>query len=221
MHRTLGLLLWLMMSVLCSGCTPVAWIAPPLKLDVGAGVGNTTYASEDPNRSDVQKTGGVFNLRGSVEPLAGIRGFEERLLDVSAGYGVHYTRTRQYAMHGPFLGATVLVPVGDVGVRRLILGSQLHANIGQREQAYTVVGNRVTGRIGFEWSSWEEGPIGDCSHGDGGFCGRGYKYGELGISPYLEMSRAQLLGRSQWAWTVGVAFRLPASMGSGFLVGGF
>lgn len=216
MPRFSRVLAWLLMSVTLSGCFPVAWIVPPTKLDVGAGVARTTQESDGLDTSDVQRAGGVFDARGSVEPLAAVSDFEARFVDVSAGYGLRYNWTQSYVTHGPFVGATVLVPVGDVTGRRLTLGSQLHAIIAKRDQRSSIVGSRVTGRIGFEWSSWEEGPFNECAFDDdGGFCGGGYSFGEVGFSPYTEVSRAQFFGRAEWAWTFGITLRIPASLGAG------
>lgn len=221
-HRSLRAV-WVasLVSVMASpACIPVAWVTPPMQLDVGTGLARAPRKNGPLEEGEVVSTvtSGALDARASVAPLAAIPGFEERLLDVSAGYGMRYLWTPDYIAHGPFIGASVMIPVTQIPGRRITLGTQLHALIGERRQGYSIVGNRVSGRVGFEWSSWEDGPFDECSIDvDGGFCGGGYGFGELAWAPYLEVSRAQMSRQSSWGLTAGITFRLPASAGAGLV----
>ncbi len=210
---------WVPGLALLPGCFPVTWVLPPTQLEAGVGLSSSTSDPVDPTAVEpTPRTGGVVDVRGAISPLSAIPQFEERIVDVSAGYGLRYNLTGVYTTHGPFVGASALIPVTDTVGRRLVVGSQLHALIGERRGGYSVLGYRNSVRIGFEWSSWSEGPFNDCSFdGDGGFCGGGYSYGELGFTPYTEIARDAVLGRSEWAWTFGFSLRLPGSVGAGLV----
>lgn len=200
-----------MLLVTISGCIPLAWVVPPAKLDVGVGVTDRSRGVVDP---DVPEQGrhGALDVRGSLEPLSAIPSFEHRIIDVSAGYGLRYTKARRYRTHGPFLGLTALIPLGHESPRRITLGTQLHALTSQGAPRYALVGNRVTGRVGFELFQWKARAFSNCESDS---CGSGYMVGELGVSPYTELSRTQISRRTEWAWTFGLTVRIPAVVGAG------
>lgn len=210
----------LLSVAMCAACFPVAWVLPPTQLDVGVGAANTSDDRFRTGEEDVAYThkSVVLDARASVSPLAAVAGFEDRLVDVSAGYGMRHAWMPKLVTHGPFLGASVMIPVTDTPGRRLTLGAQLHALIGARRMGNAIAGNRASGRVGFEWSSWREGPFDECSFDlDGGFCGGGYSFGEIAWSPYIEVSRAQVQRQSEWGVTAGMTLRLPASVGAGLV----
>lgn len=218
-HRSLSALVWLLMSVTLSGCFPVAWVMPPAKLDVGTGVARTTYEPTNPDVAGRHKASGLLDVRGSVAPLGAIPGFEARFVDVSAGYGMRYNWSQRHITRGPFVGLSVHVPRNDSATRRLTLGSQFHVITDNRRKGNSIAGTRVTGRVGYELSSWVDGVDGGCSAGSGGgFCGRGYGFGEFGLSPYVEVARAQFARSLEWTWTVGFTIRFPMSIGGGIVL---
>lgn len=212
------------MVILCGvaalGCVPFGWVLPPAHVDVAGGVSSVAEAPVDEGdalheREETLTPSGAFDARAMLAPLQAIPRFSERHLDVEAGYGMRYLSRAGRIEHGPLLALSVLAPLDER--KRLVFGTQLGLLIGTASQGNGVLGNRIAGRIGFEWRGWGSGEFQSCDIEEGGFCGSGYAHGERSIAPYLEVSRALLYGDRELGVMLGLSFRIPASVGAGLL----
>lgn len=214
--RRLGTQVWFSASALvASGCLPILYATPPVRGQVGVGLDAVQPSSEESTQ-----LGGHFDMRGSIAPLQLPEQLADRPLDVGVGYGLTlpFGQTRQL-LHGPYLEFGVLQPVQDNF--RFGFTGQVHGLLtpaeGEPRQAF-FDGARGALQAHIEWSGYTEGPTQSCQiSSDGGFCGSGLALGDAGIGFYAEVAATRVLLERNLAFTVGLTFRAPASVGFGFI----
>lgn len=210
------LLLLLLTIPTLAGCLPVAWVTPPSRLDAGAGL-QSMRVDPLPGGEPARAARGHYDLRASITPLQ-LSQQEDRLLDIGFGYGMRGVFIEGGLIHhGPFTELGVLSPLESSGAR-LGASVQLHA-LGDNAAPFALSGARGAARLTIEWAGHAEAPFADCNFTtDGGFCGGGFAFGEGGFGLWAELSHARLRRGVETAFTMGVSFRLPATIGAGFLL---
>ena len=210
MHLARHILLASALSL--SGCVPVAWVTPPVKLEAGVGISRVDVQN-DPGRAGARPLGHV-EIKASLPPLQLFPELEWRSFDVGFGYGARlFFPAESQLLHGPFLETYALIyPAQARG--RLGFGGLFHA-LGDSSGAYAIQGGKLGVRAFWEWDNFSDAPFDACDSGD--FCGGGYAFGEASFGFYAEVANTILSEQMEQSFTLGIMGRIPASVGVGLL----
>ncbi len=202
--------LWFLVALGLSGCVPVAWVVPPMRMEVGVGAAGAT-SGPTPTMLETQ-------LAASIHPLQVMETWVERPLDL--GLGGELLWTERGARFGPSLSAAYLTPpLQDWGTWWMRGGAEGRAALlfGQPELG---VRGSVRGFVEFVSFANSRGLECNLSFGSrpGGFCGPVIAYGEGGLGLYVEVGGSGAAGGIPgWDVHAGLQFRIPASAGVGLV----
>ncbi|MBA2664790.1 MAG: hypothetical protein H0U74_21055 [Bradymonadaceae bacterium] len=198
-----------------SACVPVAWVTPPIALDVTMGM----RAGSPENDGQLET---ILPIRAGLYPFQLIEHTIDRPIDVGLGYELHLASAA--LVHGAFIDVLGLTPLMIWNRRH----SALRVGGGFRGHYQSVIGANSHGpaasaRLLFEVVDFTNATTTGCEAGVRGgrrlsastFCGSSYSYGELGLGLVLEGSRAWLTDRNLTTLTLGLIFRIPFSAGAG------
>ncbi len=214
---------------------PLAWVLPPVQVEIGAGARHGVNGS----RLDLVVPLGVgfYPMQLAAEQVG-------RAVEFGAGYHFEGLIFASYH-HGPYLdlGFSRLVGIlpnestGNSSSLRLQLGARGYYHFSH--QGGAGVGPGAALRLGFESVNFTSGPLSSCTvaeptiypPGEPGkpnpftedlvqpatlVCGAGLMYGEAGIGLFTELGHAWLGEREATMLLFGITFRVPASVGAGF-----
>jgi len=195
-------------------CVPVAWVVPPLKVDVADGA-RLGIRGEAPRSAPP-----VNDLRASVGVhLANLLKPEDTPVDVGIGYVVTELGLDERTVHGLYAEAGPVLARGDGGDMRLMLtvrGEALFPDRYSYGMGYAVYG-RLGGELFGYQRRWYVEVSPNWSTGRGMFVGGGA--GTYGVGWFLEGGE-QVLPGGERATVLGggLAVRVPPSAGFGCCV---
>jgi hypothetical protein len=210
-RRYLRFVLPLLFVCLLASCLPVAWVTPPMQMELGVGVGH---------RAPDGQVNLAAPLRAGIHPMQAFERLYARPVDVGVGYQLWLP---PYLYHGPYLEVMHLIPTSEDPHRRswrFGLGARGHYLF---ELDGMQRGPAVSVKAVAEWVEFAAGVDTTCSISAGpnvsGFCGNVLYYGETSLGFFLEATRGWSGEEDLAALTVGLTFRVPASAGAGFVFG--
>lgn len=221
-----SLIVLAMLSLGLPGCVPVAWVLPPMQMEVGVGVGQRQELEAGPG-----EVGLAVPMRLGLHPLQLMPSMYDREVDVGLGYQL-WAPTMAHMYHGPYLEAMYLIPTSDdPALRSWRFGVGGRGHYLFAPGATGVQGPGVSLKFLAEWVTFSQEPVTSCSittsvdekrgvEVDSFFCGHAYHYGESSIGVFLEGTRGWLGDENLAALTFGLSFRIPASAGVGFALVG-
>lgn len=197
---------------LSAGCLPVAWVTPPMQMEIGVG------ASAGLPSPDARIT---MPLAVTANPLQVIHGWGARRFDVGAGYSAHFLFVDPVAAHGPHLDLSYIPLVRTEGPGTFG-GARAMRVIASARPAYRFAGEGVGRgpsvglRLTLESVGFTEGVGAECQTSSDGssFCGAYLGYGEDSFGLFVEATRG-LTQPSYSAISIGLSFRVPATAGVG------
>ncbi|RAL23980.1 hypothetical protein DL240_07470 [Lujinxingia litoralis] len=197
-----------------AGCLPVAWVTPPMQMEIGVG------ASAGLPERDARIS---MPLALTANPLQMIHGQGARRFDAGVGYSAHVLFADPLAAHGPHLDLSYIPLVrteggGTFGGRRAL------RLIVSARPAYRFAGEGVGRgpslglRLTLESASFTDAVSSECeARSDGSFfCGSSLSYGEDAYGLFVEATRG-LTQPGYSAISIGLSFRIPASAGAGVI----
>lgn len=206
----------LLSSALLSGCLPIVFATPPMRVGVSAGPNYTSgyeRTEDDPPKEPSVPSGlnGHLSIEAAFTPLQ-LWGEEDRLLDLGLGYGYKQRWGPLPNTHGPFveIGGLMRSPqlIGRHGLKL-----QSRALIGASDDQFSGFGASVSWIWeGIGWTNGDE--FGEC---DTGGCYGGLAYGEGGVGLEVSLGVDRVRRATDFSLSVGFIFRIPASIGAGFV----
>lgn len=203
-------------SLILSGCLPIVFATPPMRVGVSGGGSYTSgyEATED----DLELTPSVpsglgthLSIEGAFMPLQ-LWGEQDRILDLGLGYGFKMRSGALPNTHGPFveIGTLMHSPrlLGRHGIKL-----QSRALISTADQFSGFGGSLSWIWEGVGWSDGSE--FGGCDTESGCYGGLAYGEGGLGLEVSVGVDRVQRA--TDFSLSVGFIFRIPASIGAGFV----
>jgi hypothetical protein len=232
-----------------SGCIPVAWVTPPVELEVSVGPMMRQRAVRD-----VQEFEAAVPIRATILPLQLFPSQLSRSFDVGAGYQFMPIVTTQRIIHGPHLELAWLTGISQPDFLGWLIADGNRTRVGVHLKGHALF-ESTTGAFGpgatvqfsidgfgftdtdFDGCGSSQDPAerasdanpyrdddeprwsADDPDNESVFCGAGYAWGETSVGMYLETSYGRIDERDHWFVGMGFKLRVPASMGVGLLAG--